>query len=406
MFGREHASTARMPAAARDRPRPSRREVWLTVGAIAVLQLFTVLPEIGNARNEGSVLSPLMGFAGTAVLLWHRANLPAVVGAVGLLSAGAVAFYPQTVPGVAAGALITVNLVSARATRRVSWATTAAFALLVAAMPFRSVQEQGRDSAQGLGLAALAASLVLGSWAVGQLRRARVREVDSLREGMRQAEVGRAQAEQIAVLTERTRIAREMHDIIAHSISGLVALADGGRYAAAQDPDAAVRALQEISRGGRETLGELRGVISTVRDPSGDSGGPLPGIDDVADLVASTASRGLHVELRAEGRPRPMPASTGLAAYRLVQEALTNVVKHSGLSAQATVSLTWRDDLTVEIRDDGGLAPSRTPLPAGGSGLVGMRERTEALSGTLETGPHPDGGFRVRARIPLPKEPT
>ena len=185
----------------------------------------------------------------------------------------------------------------------------------------------------------------------------------------------------------------------------MVALADGGRYAAAVDPDAAVDALEQISRGGRQTLGELRAVISTLRDPSGQSGGPPPGIADIADLVSSTISRGLHVERRTEGNPRPVPASTGLAAYRLVQEALTNVVKHAGLTAQATVTLTWRDDLTVEIHDDGGgFAPVQMPLARGGSGLVGMRERTEALSGTLETGPRPGGGFSVRARIPLPEE--
>jgi signal transduction histidine kinase len=226
---RDNAETVRSPVFAPER-RPSRRELWLTVGAIAVLQTFTVLTEIGAARNDGSVLSPLMGFAATAVLLWHRTSLTAVGWAVGLLSVGALALYPQTVPGVIAAGLIIVNLVSARSTRQVSWATTAIFALLVAMMAYRSVQEQGRDSVQGLILAALAASLVFGSWVVGQLRRARAQEVDAIRERMRQFEVGQAQAEQIAVLTERTRIAREMHDIIAHSISGIVVLADGGPY--------------------------------------------------------------------------------------------------------------------------------------------------------------------------------
>lgn len=400
---REHAQVVgRFARPNRYGTRLSRRELLLTIVAIAVLQIFTV---VATAPNDDGVLPTLMGFAATAVLLWHRARLPAVVGAVGLLSVAALVLYPMSVPGVIAAVIITVNLVSARSTRRVSWATTAVFALLVAVTVYRSAPEQVRGSAQGLVLAGLAACLVLGSWVVGQLRRARAQEVDAIRERMRQAEVGQAQAEQIAVLTERTRIAREMHDIIAHSVSGMVALADGGRYAAAQDPDAAVRALGEISRGGRQALGELRGVISTLRDPSGQLGGPPPGIADVADLVSSTASRGLHVERRTEGCPRPVPASTGLAAYRVVQESLTNVVKHAGLSAHATVTLTWRDDLTVEVRDDGGgLAPVRIPLARGGSGLIGMRERTEALSGTLEAGPRSGGGFSVRARIPLPAE--
>jgi signal transduction histidine kinase len=403
MKGREHAqSLGRVVRQHRYSTGLSRRELLLTIVAIAVLQIFAV---IATAPNDEGLLPPLMGFAATAALLWHRARLLAVVGAVGVLSLAALVFYPMTVPGVFIAALITVNFVSARSARRVSWATTAVFALLVAASVYRSVQEQGRASTQGLILAALTTCLVLGSWTLGQLRRARAQEVDAIRERMHQAEVGQAQAEQIAILTERTRIAQEMHDIIAHSVSGMVALADGGRYAAAADPDAAMRALGEISRGGRQALGELRGVIRALRDPSGQLGGPPPGIADVADLVSSTASRGLHVERHTEGSPRPVPASAGLAAYRVVQESLTNVVKHAGLSARATVTLTWRDDLTVEIRDDGGgLAPVPIPMARGGSGLIGMRERTEALSGTLEAGPRSGGGFSVRARIPLPAE--
>jgi signal transduction histidine kinase len=403
MEGREHAqSRGRVATPHRYSTGLSRRELLLTIAALTVLQIVTIT---AIAPNDDGVLPPLLGFAATAVLMWHRTRLPAVVGAVGVLSVAALVLYPVSVPGVFMAVIITVNLVSARSARRVSWPTTAVFALLVAASVYRSVPEQVRGGVQGVVVPGLAACVVLGSWVLGQLRRARAQEVDAIREQMRQAEVGQAQAEQIAVLTERTRIAREMHDIIAHSVSGMVALADGGRYAAAADPDAAVRALGEISRGGRQTLGELRGVIRALRDPSGQLGGPPPGIADIADLVSSTASRGLHVERRTEGCPRPVPASTGLAAYRVVQESLTNVVKHAGLTARATVTLTWRDDLTVEVRDDGGgLAPVPIPLARGGSGLVGMRERTEALSGTLEAGPRSGGGFSVRARIPLPAE--
>jgi len=411
MQGRGYAQTARRIGLAGVRTRLSRRERWVTVGAIVGLQFFTIVMQGDTSGRDGSVLSPLMGFVATAVLLWHRSHLPAVVWAVGLLSLGALAFCPQTVLAVNATALIAVNLVSARATRRVSGVTAAAFAILLAATAYRWVLSEGRGSTPGVGLAALAATLVLGSWAVGQVWHARAQELESIRERMRQAEVGRVQAEQIAVLTERARIAREMHDIIAHSVSGMVALADGGRYAGAQDPRAAERALEEIAQGGRQTLGELRGVISTLRGPSGEPGGTHCGISEVADLVASTVSRGFQVELRTEGRPRPVPSSTGFATYRLVQEGLTNVVKHVGVTAQVNVTLTWWDDLTVEIRDDGG-GSARLGLSlgegrssgSGGSGLIGMRERTEALFGTLETGPQRGGGFIVRARIPLPEE--
>ena len=384
-----------VPARARDH----RRERWLTFASIVLLALFTVV-----IQADTSDVSPvLLGLGAIAALLWQRRHLPAVTIVAGVFSLVALALYPQTVPGVIVADLVVVYLVSARAPRRVVWGVTVACAVLTGAMIYRSTQGLGRDEVQALVLAALMVSLVFGSWVLGQLRRARAQELLAVRERMRQVEVERAQAEQIAALTERTRLAREMHDIVAHAISGLVALADGGRYAAARDPDAAVRALTDISRGGRETLGELRGLIATLRDPTGPSAGPPPGTADIPDLVCSTAARGLGVELRTLGEPQPVPATVGLAAYRVVQEALTNVVKHAGLSARAEVTLDWRAGLTVEVRDDGrGLVRSRMPLGHGGAGLAGMRERVEALSGTLQAGPEQDGGYRVRARIPLP----
>ncbi len=384
---------------------PSRRELRLTVAAVLVLQVLTVLPEVGLERNDGRPLAPLAGFLATAALLWQRTRLDAVVAVVAGLSVLSLVVFPQSVPGVVAAALVCAYLVPARWPTRRARATTALLGLLVVATVVRTVQDQGRDLAQAVVLGALSTALVVGAWALGQLRRARAQEVVAMRERVRLAEVRREQAAQIAALTERTRIAREMHDIVAHSVVGLVALADGGRYAAAHDGEAAVRALGEISRAGRETLGELRALIGTLRDPAARPTGPLPGLDDVPELVAAAAGRGLEVDLRVTGAPRPVPASTGLAAYRLVQEALTNVVKHAGITARASVDVAWGTALAVEVRDDGaGPAPTRsTTAPDGGSGLVGMRERVEALSGTLETGPLPGGGFAVRARLPLPE---
>ena len=399
-FGTSQADTV---SASTHRSLEFGREQWLTLAAVVVLQLVTVLPEVDAGRNDGSLVPPLLGFIATSALLWHRHHLAAVVGVAGVCSVVGLVLFPQTVPAVIAADLVITNLVAARAPTPVAVFVSAVFTLLTVAMVFVGMRYAGSDGAQAAVVAALLGGLMLGSWALGQLRRGRAHEVVWMRERMRQVEVERVQAEQIAALTERTRLAREMHDIVAHSVSGLVALADGGRYAAATDPRAAVEVLANISHGGRETLGQLRSLISALRDPEQQPSDTMPGIEDIPDLVASTASRGVEVELRCHGAARPVPPALGLAAYRIVQEALTNVVKHAGLTARAAVTLDWRDDFVIEIRDNGqGLKPSRIPLGQGGAGLVGMRERTEALAGMLQAGPQPEGGFRVQARIPLP----
>ncbi len=196
-----------------------------------------------------------------------------------------------------------------------------------------------------------------------------------------------------AAAAERERIARELHDVVAHSLSVVIAQADGGRYA--QEPDAADAALRTISATAREALREMRHALGPVGDAPLQ---PQPGAAELPGLVARTRAAGLPVELAEEGSPRPLAPAAGLTVYRVAQEALTNVLKHAGPGATATVLLRWEPErVTLVVRDDGtGAAPG----DGRGRGLAGMRERVEPRGGTLVAGPRPEGGFEVRAAIP------
>jgi signal transduction histidine kinase len=223
--------------------------------------------------------------------------------------------------------------------------------------------------------------------------------VHELEELTRELAQEREQRARLAVLDERNRIAREMHDVVAHSVSLMVVQAGGARRVLDCDPDASREALLAVEAIGRDALGELRRVLGLLRGTSEPVGlRPQPGTAQLTTLVAGIRGSGLQVDLSVDGDPRPLQAGVDLAVYRVVQEALTNAVKHAR-ARRADVRLVWRpDELVVEVLDDG-----RGPLvPAqGGHGLVGMRERLAAYGGGLEVGPRDGGGFAVRARIPL-----
>jgi signal transduction histidine kinase len=192
-----------------------------------------------------------------------------------------------------------------------------------------------------------------------------------------------------------------MHDVVAHGLSVIVVQADGARYAAAKDPDVAVSTLGTIAGTGREALTEMRRLLGLLRD--GDTGvRPQPSLDDVRHLVEEARAAGTRVDAELPEPTPVVPDGVGLAAYRIVQEALTNVRKHAGPAAAARVRVAVDRDLRVEVRDDGRGAAAAPGGPDGrGLGLVGMRERTAVHGGTLEAGPATGGGFVVSARLPL-----
>lgn len=250
-----------------------------------------------------------------------------------------------------------------------------------------------------------AAGMVLATWALGLMRRARLERIQTLEERARRLELERDQQARLAAAAERARIAREMHDVVAHSLSVVIAQADGGRYAAATDPGAATKALATIADTGRAALADVRRILGVLRE--GEVAGqraPQPEHGDIDTLVRTVRASGLPVALIRTGTPRPLPPALGLAAYRIVQEALTNVLKHGGPDAEATVLVQWRpESVVLQVEDNGRGAAA--PDDGAGHGLVGMRERAALFGGTVDAGPHPGGGYRVRAEIPVAEIP-
>jgi signal transduction histidine kinase len=202
-----------------------------------------------------------------------------------------------------------------------------------------------------------------------------------------------------AVVDERLRIARELHDVIGHSISVIAIQSEAAARSARTHPDAVPAFLTRISAASRQALAELRGVLAVLRPDADAQLSPQPGLEQVGELVASLRADGL--EARLDVRPMCLPPGAALAVYRIVQESLTNVLKHAGPGATADVTIE-RDGATVRVGvDDDGAGPSGR-VPGAAHGIVGMRERVAAYGGTLRTGARPGGGFAVEASIPLP----
>ncbi|HEY7282296.1 MAG TPA: sensor histidine kinase [Actinomycetota bacterium] len=248
------------------------------------------------------------------------------------------------------------------------------------------------------------AAILGGGWILGDSARARRRRDELLRERAERAERERAITAEKAALEERSRIAREIHDVVTHSVSVIAVQAGAARTVVEEHPEQAVEALRSIERISRETMAELRRSLGVLRDPAGAAElAPQPGLDALDDLVAQFGGTGLTVEAAVEGDPAPLPSGLDLAAYRVVQEALTNALRYAG-PATARVVVRYRPEtLEVSVADDGRGPPATNGNgPAsGGQGLTGMRERVEAYGGTLLAGPGEGGGFEVRATFPL-----
>jgi signal transduction histidine kinase len=229
--------------------------------------------------------------------------------------------------------------------------------------------------------------LAVGAWALGEAARNRRA---AIREGARRA-VGEEQA----------RIARELHDVIAHSVSVIVVQAGAADDVFDERPDQARAALRSIERAGRDALRELRRLLSAVHPTAGsDPEGPQPGLDRLDELAEPLRAGGLEVVVRREGQATTPPAGVDLSAYRIVQEALTNTLRHAR-ATRAEVTVRYRPaEIEVEVRDDG-RGSTASDGGHGGHGLVGMRERAALIGGTLEAGPAPGGGYLVHARLPL-----
>jgi signal transduction histidine kinase len=238
-------------------------------------------------------------------------------------------------------------------------------------------------------------------WLVGRTLRTHTLLARELAEKAERAAHAREEEEHRAVAAERSRIARELHDVVAHNLSVMVVQASAARRVLERDPEQAAEAAELIRRTGREALAELRHVFGPVRRSDGDDLSGPPSISRVEELARGARAAGLRVRLRIEGEPVPLPPGVDQAAYRVVQEALTNSLKHAG-SAHATVTVSYEPgEVVLSIEDDGTAArPNGLSETGGGHGLVGMRERVGLYGGLLQAGPRESGGFAVRARLP------
>ncbi|KKJ94218.1 sensor histidine kinase [Micromonospora sp. HK10] len=256
-------------------------------------------------------------------------------------------------------------------------------------------------------------------WLVGLNVRTRRLYVLSLEERAATLEREREAEARAAVAEERTRIARELHDVVAHSMAVMIVQADGVRFTIDRDPATAREAAKVVADTGRQALEEMRRLVGVLREPSrpepaagpddGLSAEPAhrrPALVELPELLDRFRAAGLTVGCATTGRPSALPPGLELTLYRVVQESLTNVLKHAGVGASVELDLRWTPDaVVVRAVDDGRGRPAVRPAPSGGHGLVGMRERVGVYDGSLTAGPTLAGGWRVEVRLPLPSAP-
>ena len=338
----------------------SRAHVPAIDGVVAAA--LAVLGVAGAAVGGEGTVAKVLALALTVPLAWRRTR-PVLSGT--LVAAAAyvhLLVLPQITVIVPFAVSASVFALAAYAPR---WAATGALVVAVAGGATAGVryfgQYEGRTLLATVAAAVFVAVLLAGVWAFGRVRGLRLREMESLTERNRLLELERLKEAELAATQERTRIAREMHDIVAHSLTAMIAQADGGRYVAAA----------------------------------------TPGLDDLDALVRQMRGSGLDVTYTVAGQSRDLPAGTQLSVYRIVQESLTNVLKHAGPRAHADVTLEWRPEmLVVEVVDDGRGAAALVEAPPGGQGLTGVEERARLHGGRAVAGPRAGGGYRVRAELP------
>jgi signal transduction histidine kinase len=258
------------------------------------------------------------------------------------------------------------------------------------------------------GVAAVFAGPALLAWLLGDSMQWRRGYYRGLEEHAARLERERGAQAQIAVAAERARIARELHDVVAHHVSVMVVQADGAAFALKASPEQAQTALTAISRTGRQALTEMRRLLGVLRSADHDSAElePQPGVEQLVRLLEEARATGLPVSFAVEGVPRKLSTGAALTAYRIVQESLTNARKHGGPTVTAAVTLRFCEkQLAIKVTDDGRRTGAADRGDEPGHGLIGMRERVEVYGGSVSAGPWP-GGWRVVATLPLPPEPA
>jgi signal transduction histidine kinase len=374
-------------------------DVLVAVG-VGLVQVLVMMFSDGVGRSP--VWRPLDGWAygllvaGPVALLFRRRwplGVLAVTVACALLYAART--YPEG-PSNLAGfpALYTV---ATTIPRRQAWLAGGVVAVAVGAA---ELVFYGDTMFDGEPLYAAVTVLAVMWWA--EAVRARRAYVAELQDRAERAERTREEEARRRVDEERMRIARELHDVVSHTIGVISVQAGVAAHLLHRRPDKAADSLAAIRQASDEALGELHAMLGVLR--AGDDGqaplAPAPGLAELDALVAQAAGAGVKVRVAVEGGPRRLPPAVDLACYRVVQESLTNVVRHAGASSAAVTVTRHGGRVVVEVTDDG-RGPAGESAIGSGQGIVGMRERARALGGTLEAGPRPEGGFRVHATLPV-----
>jgi signal transduction histidine kinase len=259
-------------------------------------------------------------------------------------------------------------------------------------------------SEPGVTAAVSTTATYLAAWGLGVYVRSRREYTSVVEERARLLDQERDLLSREAVASERARIARELHDMVGHALSLIVIQAGGAQRVMQSKPELVNESLASIQTIGRQAMTDMERMLGMLRAPEAEGRelGPQPGLGDVEDLVSTVSGAGLPVEVKVEGQPVPLPPSIDLSAYRIIQEALTNVVKHAGQASAAVRILYGSNDLELEIIDTGqGAGDGGEESMRGGRGLIGMKERVGLFGGDITAGPRPEGGFRVHARLPL-----
>jgi signal transduction histidine kinase len=370
--------------------------------AVALPQVFIGSPAertLGLTFRHASWLAVVLLLAETVPLTWRR-RVPVVVLALST-AAAFVTLVTGFRPTVADIALyVAIYTVAGRRPLRIAIAAGLCFAAVLTAIYAVASVKYPQAATQPQDYMLSYASFAF-AWFLGRLQRTRREHTARLEALNAQLAEERETRARWAVAEERGRIARELHDVVAHAVSVMVVQAGAARRIASAKPEQAHDAIASIESTGRQALAEMRRLVGVLR--SGDeptSLDPQPRLTDLAALVEQARAAGLPVRLEVEGEPRALPAGIDLSAYRIVQEALTNVRKHAG-PARAEVRLRYGSgSLRIEVVDDGHAAVA-TANGGRGQGLIGMRERVALFDGRLEVGPLPQGGFRVLADLPL-----
>lgn len=374
------------------------------VAFAAVLGAFEVLgyvsaDRVGSERPQDWI-GALLLIAQTVAFAFRRTRpLPSMLAVV----AGTVAFWVADYPtNFDAFSLLAIYAATAHsgADRRRVWLVVGGIVGLLTAIALAGVLSPSEDlpALAVLGIAAIHLTAAVAGEVV-QDRRRRVRELE---QRAVRAEAERELLTRQAVLDERARIARDLHDVVAHAMSVMVVQAGAARRVVDTRPDQAADALGHIQTTGREALTEMRRMVGVLRDDAPVELTPQPSMDDLQSIVQHCVAAGVPTSLTVVGDRPARAAGAEIAGYRVVQEALTNVIKHAGRPVQAAVKVTYTPgQMRLEVTDDGLGATTRDVERATGHGLIGMRERVELYCGSLRVGPRPGGGFRVAATIPL-----